>query len=415
MNAAREWILLVDDDPAITESLAMMLEREGRTTLICADVDAAEILLERYPITHLVSDVQFSGEFGFEGLHFLSHAHRFAPRCRVVLMSGQVTEALDRTARCFGASEVLAKPFGMDELERALGSRGIRDKGEYEIIRFPAAEEILASEELTVAFQPIVCVREGSSEVFAYEALARVPGEWMPGGPETLFKYAGKRDRLVELNLATLTRGFHGAAFLPGNPYLFVNLDPAVFTSRALVPTLRNASERSGVSLARTVLEVTEHSAFSDEEKAALAFEQLRALGVRFALDDHASAYSHLALIDRIRPSFMKISNAFGTDFDTDTTRGRIVRHVVALARDLGCEPIVEGIESEATARAARELGVELLQGYYYGRPNAAAHWVAAGVASARPPVRTDHSREPHRLTDACGVRRRASAFPSRA
>jgi EAL domain-containing protein (putative c-di-GMP-specific phosphodiesterase class I) len=123
---------------------------------------------------------------------------------------------------------------------------------------------------------------------------------------------------------------------------------------------------------------VTERSGFANDDEACLVFDELRELGVRFALDDHASAYSHLGVINRIRPSFMKISNTFGTDFEKDDTRARIVRHVVALAHDLGCETILEGIETEATAFAAAATGVDLVQGYYYGRPNSASHWTEA-------------------------------------
>ena len=61
----RECLLLVDDDDAITGSLSMTLERSGRTTVVCSDVDAAEIALAHRAVTHVVADVQFSGAFGF--------------------------------------------------------------------------------------------------------------------------------------------------------------------------------------------------------------------------------------------------------------------------------------------------------------------------------------------------------------
>ena len=59
--SAREYVLIIDDDPAITEALAMLLDEDGRTTIICSDVESAEIMLARYPVTHVLTDVQFSG------------------------------------------------------------------------------------------------------------------------------------------------------------------------------------------------------------------------------------------------------------------------------------------------------------------------------------------------------------------
>ena len=49
--------------------------------------------------------------------------------------------------------------------------------------------------------------------------------------------------------------------------------------------------------------------------------------------------------------------------------RTKIVRNIVSLAQDLEVEVILEGVESAATARAARELGITLMQGYFYGKP----------------------------------------------
>ncbi|HKR62961.1 MAG TPA: EAL domain-containing response regulator [Thermoanaerobaculia bacterium] len=373
----RQTILLVDDDPVITEALALTLERPGRTTIVCSDVQAAEISLMRHRVTHLVTDVQFSGDFGFEGLHFLGRVRALAPQCRIVLITGYATDALIATAKSFGASEVLAKPFDTNDLERALCAHDVQNDAPYEVVRFPSLDEILINDELVAAFQPILRMTPDGVAPFGYEALARVRGQWLTGGPAMLFDYAERRAQLAELNLVSIARSIEAGAQLPGEPLLFVNVDPLVFTNPKLIPTLHAASARSGVPLTRVVLEVTERSGFENDDEACRVFDELRELGLRFALDDHASAYSHLAVINRIRPSFMKISNTFGTDFEQDETRGRIVRHVVALAHDLGCETILEGIETAHTATAAAATGVDLVQGYYFGRPNPASHWKA--------------------------------------
>lgn len=380
----RQCILLVDDDPVITEALALTLERPGRTTILCSDIESAEISLARYPVTHLVTDVQFSGDFGFEGLHFLSRVRAIAPQCRVVLITGYATDALIRAAKSFGAAEVLAKPFDTRELEHALDvSSTIEESAPYEVVRFPPLDEILTSNELTSAFQPILRLTSDGVQPFGFEALARVRGEWLTGGPAMLFDYAERREQLAELNLVAIARSVETAAQLPGTPQLFVNVDPLAFTGARLVSTLRSAAERTGVALSRIVLEVTERSGFANDDEACRIFDELRELGLRFALDDHASAYSHLAVINRIRPAFIKISNTFGTDFEKDQTRARIVRHVVSLAHDLGCETILEGIETEETSIAAAATGVDLVQGFFFGRPSSAAYWARQSRSAA--------------------------------
>ena len=372
----RQYILISDDDEAITDALSMTLEREGRTVILCSDVDAAEVALSQYPITHFVTDVQFSGEFGFEGLHFLDRVRALAPRARIVVMTGKATDSLRRVAIEHGAAELLAKPFMTDELEQALAGDAphTEDNTPYEVIRIPSIDEILRGEFLTIAFQPIVRLEQNRTTTFGYEALTRVCGEWPSGGPTTLFEYAQRRGKLAELNIVAMETAIAHARELPDNATLFINIDPLTFSRSQLVPALRRAATRAGVALHRIVLEVTERCGLGDDIPVGV-FEELHAAGVRFALDDHGSAYSHLLHLSSIRPSFIKISNAFGTAFEEDETKRRIVRNTVALARDLGCEMILEGIETSSTARAAIGEGVRFGQGFHFSHARAASHW----------------------------------------
>ena len=70
-----------------------------------------------------------------------------------------------------------------------------------------------------------------------------------------------------------------------------------------------------------------------------------------------------------VRPSFLKISQAFGTAFETDSTKMKIVRNLVSLAADFHCELILEGVESESTAQAAAEMGIKYAQGFHFAEP----------------------------------------------
>jgi EAL domain-containing protein (putative c-di-GMP-specific phosphodiesterase class I) len=379
-SARRECILLIDDDREVTDALSLLLEHDGRTTIVCADLESAEVALSHYAVTHIVTDVQFSGSFGFEGLHSLARMRSLRPECRIILMTGYATDQLRATALAHGAATVLAKPFEIDELEKALDSN-ITDSSEYEVVQIPSIDEVLRGGILESAFQPIVHLSD-TYPGFAFEALTRIQGAWRLGGPAELFDYAERRDRLTDLNLAAMQRAIGESSKLPAGAALFINVDPTAFANSTIVHSLRDATSRAGIALDRIVLEITERSAFTDSDAAARTFDVLREFGVRFALDDHGSAYSHLSLISRIRPSFIKISQSFGTAFEEDETKGRIVRHVAALARDFGAKTILEGIECAATATAAVAAGIDFGQGYHFGRPSVASHWTA-GVAVA--------------------------------
>ena len=375
MTDTRQIILVVDDDPLVTDALALMLEREGRTTIVCSDIESAEIALAQFPVTHLLSDVQFSGDFTFEGFHFLSRAHSLRPECRLILMTGLDDRALDAAAIAHGAVTVLHKPFGAVELEKVIDPPTQGDDSQ--LIRIPPIDEILGGGVLASVFQPIVRFGAGGPSTYGYEALTRVRGRWLLGGPTSLFDYADRRSRLAELNLAALRQAMESASMLHSGLSLFVNLDPQAFHAPGVATSIIAAARTAGIGADRLVLEVTERSALSSDERVLTAFDAMREAGVRFAFDDHGSAYSHLALISRVRPSFIKISHTFGSGFEQDHVKGRIVRHTIALARDFGCETILEGIETAATARAAVEAGVNFAQGFHFGKPHAATRWTS--------------------------------------
>jgi EAL domain-containing protein (putative c-di-GMP-specific phosphodiesterase class I) len=370
-GSGRRIVLVIDDDPVVTTGLEMLLHEEGRTIILCSDLESAELVLARHPVTHVLSDVQFSGPLGYEGLHFLTRIRRQRPDCRIVLMTGLPTDTLRQAAAQCGVTTVLAKPFEIADLERALGL-GERSRGAYQSLRVPALPEILQCGLLTAAFQPIVTP---SGDAFGFEALARIRGDWPGGGIAELLDYATQRQQLAELNLAALETALRQAPMLPAGTLLFMNVDPATFHHPGLFETLQRTASRNGVPLSRIVLELTERSGFTDEAAALAVLARLAEAGVRFALDDHGSAYSHLSLIDRIRPTFIKISHTFGTAFEEDPMRMRVVRHIAAMARDFGCLTILEGVESAATAQAAAAHGIDLAQGFYFGRPNEASFW----------------------------------------
>jgi EAL domain-containing protein (putative c-di-GMP-specific phosphodiesterase class I) len=132
-------------------------------------------------------------------------------------------------------------------------------------------------------------------------------------------------------------------------------------------------AEREVIPLDRFVFEITEQGELSLNRATAAAIARLREIGVAFAFDDLGMAYSHLCHLPAVRPQFLKISQHFGTAFETDAFRTKIVRNIASLAQDLGVETILEGVESRSTADAASALGITLMQGYLFGKPVSAS------------------------------------------
>ncbi len=369
-----QLVVILDDDVLITEALAEGLEREGRTVITCNDLESAQLIVERLKPSHVVSDVRLSGPFGFEGLDFIRFIRQYSPETRVLLMTGDAPAALQLEASERGAVGFLQKPFAVADLDSAIDllkcSALSSSAAESAVIRMPLFDEIINSDSLTAFFQPIVSLPDGK-EPLGFEALARYHDNSLLRNPEVLFLYAARKQRLEDLEMACVSRSLLAYARLATRGSLFLNIHPHVLSNGAQIrDTLTRGSKRFGIPLDRIVLEITEQGSLNAGPQLFENVEELRALGVRFAFDDVGVAYSHLPFIDKLRPSFLKISQEFGTAFERDSTKLKLVINIQSLARDFGCELILEGIEDTATAEIAARMGIRYGQGFLFGRPS---------------------------------------------
>lgn len=374
MSLSHQIVLILDDDLMVTEGLSVALARPGRTIVTCNDLESAELVVEWLRPSHVVSDVRLSGPFAYEGLDFIRFVKRHAPDSRVILMTGDAPDALQMEASERGAVGFLQKPFDTGELDSTLDLLAPARPGSPEwpeIIAVPQLDEIVASDALGCAWQPIVRLADRSP--IGFEALARFHTESLLRNPEILFTYAARKHRVADLEMACLRASLKAGRPLAATHALFMNIHPSVFDDGPrLEAAVRGGADAAGIPLDHLVLEITEQGSLGDRRKVLDTIAKLGEGGVRFAFDDVGVAYSHLTFIDAVRPSFLKISQHFGTNFEADATKTKLVKNLLSLARDFDSQLILEGVESEATACAAAELGISYAQGYYFAKPGPA-------------------------------------------
>ena len=117
------------------------------------------------------------------------------------------------------------------------------------------------------------------------------------------------------------------------------------------------------------VLEITESAMMADEDVAASLLHRLRALGLSLAVDDFGTGYSSLGHLRRFPVSKVKIDRAFVSGIEHDADDAEIVRAVVAMSLAMRLDVVAEGIETEGQRDLLRQLGVQLGQGWHFGRP----------------------------------------------
>jgi EAL domain-containing protein (putative c-di-GMP-specific phosphodiesterase class I) len=96
--------------------------------------------------------------------------------------------------------------------------------------------------------------------------------------------------------------------------------------------------------------------------------EHHRSLGWRVALDDAGAGWSGLALISAVRPDVVKLGKELVVRLADPGPRA-VAGALIELAHGLGATVVAEGVESERVADEVRELGADLGQGWFFGRP----------------------------------------------
>ena len=120
-------------------------------------------------------------------------------------------------------------------------------------------------------------------------------------------------------------------------------------------------------------IEITESSLMLDPARALETVTRLRSLGAVIAIDDFGTGYSSLGYLKRLPVDELKIDKSFVQELATDDDDLAIVRSTIRLGHELGLSVTAEGIENAASFSLLRELGCDVAQGYYIGRPKPAS------------------------------------------
>ncbi|MBS0426218.1 MAG: EAL domain-containing protein [Proteobacteria bacterium] len=116
-------------------------------------------------------------------------------------------------------------------------------------------------------------------------------------------------------------------------------------------------------------LELLESSVIDDFDLAARRIDACRGAGAGVALDDFGAGHSALAWLSRLPASAIKLDRAFIAGLPHSAVDTAIVRHLVAMAKELGLAVVAEGVESAAQGECLLALGCDLGQGFAIAPP----------------------------------------------
>jgi len=150
-----------------------------------------------------------------------------------------------------------------------------------------------------------------------------------------------------------------------------INLSGDSINDSGLLDYVLEQKKRQNISLTNVCFEITETVAISNLSKATIFINELKKHGCQFALDDFGSGLSSFAYLKNLPVDYLKIDGSFVRDISRDQIDRTMVESIQHVGKVMSLVTIAEHVEDEVTLNILEEIGVDYVQGYHLGRPEA--------------------------------------------
>jgi diguanylate cyclase (GGDEF)-like protein/PAS domain S-box-containing protein len=255
-------------------------------------------------------------------------------------------------------------------------SADIDKLAEERLMHSTALREAIASEALTLHYQPQIRTRDGA--IHGVEALARwhdpVLGEVSPAKFIPLAEECGLIEQIGVWSIKTACQQM--ASWRRAGldiPCISVNLSPINFQNVNLAAMVAQILAANDLPAKMLMLEITEGVILNERATVIATMNELRNMGVGLSLDDFGTGYSSLSRLAQLPIDELKIDRSFMRDFENDSGTRAIVTAVVRVGQSLDVAVVAEGVETEPQRKLLAELGCDAMQGFLFARPMAAS------------------------------------------
>ncbi|MCP5397490.1 MAG: EAL domain-containing protein [Sphingomonadaceae bacterium] len=335
------------------EAFASRMGGDEFNIILASDEDAAGIeqwsqsLLEAVAETYLIEDrlIQISASLG---------CHRLEARASDNRMIRNADYALLRAKRD-GKNRVVV--FRQEHAEDA----ALRFKVEQSLRVASFADEI------ELLFQPQFDLGQG--RIVSAEALARWHSPSIGQvGPDRFIKIAEDCGLISRITVAVLAKSLTFIESWDDPVPLSVNLSGHDLMSDQVIEQVLEIVARSKVPPELLEFEITETAMMPDTARASQNLHRLAARGHPLSLDDFGTGYSNFSYLRSLPISKLKVDRAFMQDLGDPMTE-KVLNSLTGMARTLDVHCLLEGIETELELLAAKRVGAQSVQGFYFGRP----------------------------------------------
>jgi diguanylate cyclase (GGDEF)-like protein len=150
---------------------------------------------------------------------------------------------------------------------------------------------------------------------------------------------------------------------------LSINLSANAFENDDLTDFVEKTFKENGVLPTDIILEITESLAVRRPAHVERQIAVLRELGCQFALDDFGTGYSSFSYLQKLKFDYIKIDGSFVQDLMNNPVDQKMIKLIAEIGREAGMRTIAEYVQNARSLERLGELGVDMAQGYFVGRP----------------------------------------------
>jgi diguanylate cyclase (GGDEF)-like protein/PAS domain S-box-containing protein len=283
--------------------------------------------------------------------------------------SGSIEEAL---AAADSACYVAKRQGGHVAIYSARDEIFARETGEIHWLQ--TLQIALRDNRFELYFQRIVASYPANDEGPAMEVLVRLRNDLGEQLVPLEFLRAAERYRLIGLIdrwvvQTTLTGLGRGAIEIDAKRSIAINISGQTLADVQFLEFVVECLDSTGANPAQICFEIAESTVVANFEQARRFVGVLHGMGCRFALDDFGSGIGSFANLKNLAVDYLKIDGSFFKNLARDSVNQAMVSAMIRLARTLNFKVIAEQVEDASALDAARQIGVDYLQGYAIGRP----------------------------------------------
>lgn len=224
-----------------------------------------------------------------------------------------------------------------------------------------------------MVYQPLICQNKDGYYWMGAEALLRYSNPAFPNvGQMEMIQTLEYSGLILPVGRWVVEQAVHECSrwsLAGGKPVVHVNIAAQQVADAGLAKFIKETCQKAGLDYKQLVVEVTETSLLKNLDQATEFCTELRKLGIGVALDDFGTGYSSFNYLKKLPLSQIKIDREYSKQLQKNRYNQIIVSCLYKLSEDMKLELCVEGVETEEELKLLQEMGVSLIQGFYFERP----------------------------------------------